>query len=355
MTALKGRAIKAFLNKRDADIAAVLVYGPDAGLVRERAGFLARQVVEDLKDPFNAIEFSDADIKDNPARLADEISALSFAGGERVIRLRTTGEASAKAAEALLTGLDNGAVKANGLVVIEGGDLSPRSGLRKMFEKAKRGAALPCYADAPADVRDLARNAAREEELRFDDDALDLLVSILGDDHGVSRSEVDKLILYKGPKALRSGPATITVEDVRASLVDGLGHALEDATAAAADGAPKALSFALFKAQAAGASPIGLIRALQRQIGRLKTARAHMDNGDSPANAMKKLRPPVFFAEQRAFEDRLYKWNAARLDVAARMLVDAELQAKTTGAAQREVAERAALRLAVMTAQGRER
>lgn len=350
MTALKGRAIKAFLEKRDPDIAAVLAYGPDAGLVRARAVALAGSIVKDLHDPFNVIELSDADLKDEPSRLADEIAALSFAGGERVVRLRTAGEAAAKAASALLEGLDAGHVKANGLVVIEGGDLSPRSGLRKAFEKAKRGAALPCYADAPADIRDLARDMAQAEELRIEPEALDLLISMLGDDRGVSRSEIEKLILYKGPRQQRDGPATITPEDVSACLAGGLGDALNDVASAAADGASAQLSAALFKAEAAGANPIAVLRALQRQMGRLKTAKALIDKGESASAAMKKLRPPVFFAEQRAFERRLQRWPLSRLEGALRMLIDTEIAAKTTGAPQRELVERAALRLSLMAA-----
>jgi len=348
VAALKGRAIKAFVADRDPSIAAVLVYGPDAGLARERATLIASRIVQDLKDPFNAIELSDTDLKDDPARLADEIAALSFAGGERVIRLRTGGEAAVKAVELLLEGLDSGHIKPNGVVIIEAGDLTPRSGLRKAFEKAKRGAALPCYADAPADTRAMAQEMARAEDLRFEDDALDLTAAILGDDHALSRAELEKLMLYKGPKDLRNGPASISLEDVRASLVDSLGDAMDDTAGAAADGAPERLSQALHKAAAAGASPIGLLRALQRQFARLKSAQDFIEAGDSAASAMKKLRPPVFFAEQRAFENRLYKWRGAKLDKALRMLIDAELDAKTTGAPQREIVERAALALAVM-------
>ncbi len=348
MVALKGKAIKAFLSRRDKSVSAVLIYGPDGGLVRERTEILARSVVEDLKDPFNFIELSDADIKAEPGRLGDEAAALSFAGGERVVRLRTSGEASAKAAGDFLESLDAGTVKSNALVLVEAGELSPRSGLRKAFEKAKAGAALPCYADAPADVRDLAREAARSEELRFDDDALDLAVSLLGDDHGISRAEIDKLILYKGPAALRGGPGTITIDDVRATLVDGIGGAIDETAAAAANGAPAKLSAALHKAAAGGANPVALLRALQRHFARLKAANDFMDAGDSPAAAMKKLRPPVFFAEQRSFENQLRRWRGPALDRALRMLVDAELDAKTTGAPQRELVERAALRLAMM-------
>jgi len=348
MVALKGRAIKEFLADRNKAVAAVLIYGPDAGLVRERADVLARTVVQDFKDPFNYLELTDADIKAEPSRLIDEAAALSFAGGERVVRLKTIGEASAKSASAFLDALDKGHAKANGVVLIEAGDLSPRSGLRKAFEKAKTAAALPCYADGAADVRAMASEAARAEDLRFDEDALDLVVSILGQDRGLSRAEIDKLVLYKGPKSLRAGPGTITLEDVRMSLVDGLGDAMDDTAGACADGAPARLAKALHKASAAGASPIGLLRALQRQFARLQTAKTLVENGDSPASAMKKLRPPVFFGEQRAFENRLGKWRAARLGTALRLLIDAELEAKTTGAPQREIVERAALKLSLM-------
>ena len=156
MTALKGRDIDAFLKRRDEKIAAVLIYGPDAGLVRERADKLAATVVSDFKDPFNYIEFADADLKGEPGRLADEAQALSFAGGARVIRVKGAGDATAKAAEPLLAGLDKGHLKSNALIVIEAGDLAKTSALRKAFEKAKTAAALPCYADGPADVRALA-------------------------------------------------------------------------------------------------------------------------------------------------------------------------------------------------------
>ena len=350
MTALKGKAIEAFVNKRDPNIFAVLIYGPDSGLVRERAEKLAKAVVEDFKDPFNYIELADPDLKAEPAQLADEAAALSFAGGERVVRLRTTGEASSKSVKLLIDGLEAGHLKPNALTIIEAGDLKPSSGLRKMFEKAKSGVALPCYSDGAGDVRALAQHLAAAEDLRFEEDALNLAVSILGEDRGISRSELNKLILYKGPGSLRSGPGTITLDDVQASLVDGVSDAMGEVAAAAADGAPERLAKALYKSASAGASPIGLLRAMQRNFARLRAAKAYVEAGESPASAMKKLRPPVFFIEQRPFESRLRRWPLKGLDRALDMLVEAELDAKTTGAPQAEIIERAALRIAVMAA-----
>lgn len=349
MTTLKGKAIADFVARGAKGIFAVLIYGPDEGLVHERADVLARKIVADFKDPFNYIELSDAELKNDPARLADEAAALSFAGGERVVRLRTAGDVKATAAATnLISALDAGRLKANALVIIEAGDLAKTSGLRKAFEAAKLAVALPCYSDAPGDIRALALEAARAEDLAFEDDALDLLVSLLGEDRGVSRSEVEKLLLMKGLKSQRSGRGTITLEDVRISMVDGVGDSLDEAAGAAADGSPPLLARALWKSSAAGASPISLLRALSRSFSRLREAQRHIASGESAAGAMKRLRPPVFFGEERAFAARLNKWPLARLDKALDVLVEAELDAKTTGAPQREIAERAALKLSMM-------
>lgn len=348
MTALKGKAIDAFVAKRDPKTPAILVYGPDLGLVRERADAIARQVCPDFKDPFNYIELTDADLKSDPARLADEAAALSMMGGERVVRIRTAGEGASAAAKLVVEGLEGGHLKPTGVVLIEAGDLGKSSGLRKLFEGSKKVAALPCYADAPTDVRSIAIEAARAEDLRFDSEALDLLIALLGEDRGVSRSEIDKLILYKGPKAVRDGPAAITLDDVRATLVDTISDAAGEAASAAADGASARLALALHRSATAGSSPIGMVRTLQREFIRLRTARALMADGASAETAMGKLRPPVFFMEKRAFEARLGRWSLAKLDVALDILLDAELGAKSTGLPDEEIVERAALRIASM-------
>ncbi|OFX05399.1 MAG: DNA polymerase III subunit delta [Alphaproteobacteria bacterium RIFCSPHIGHO2_12_FULL_63_12] len=348
MTALKGKAIDAFVARRDPKIAAILVYGPDLGLVRERADKVARQVCADFKDPFNYLELTDADLKSDPARLGDEAAALSMMGGERVIRIRTNGEAATAAAKLVVEGLEGGHLKPAGIVLIEAGDLAKSSGLRKLFESSKAAIALPCYADAPADVRAIAEGAARAEDLRFDGDALDLLVVLLGEDRGVSRAEIDKLILFKGPKSVRDGPGVITLDDVRAVLVDTVLDAAGDAAAAAADGAPARLARALHRSAVAGSSPVGTVRALQREFTRLRVARSLMAEGASAETAMGKLRPPVFFMEKRAFEARLHRWTPAKLDAALDLLIEAELGAKSTGLPDEEIVERAALRIATM-------
>src|SRR6516165_6273863 len=106
--------IAAFLQRPDPEIRAVLLYGPDEGLVRERAAAVARSVCPDLKDPFRVAELTAAVLAADPARLADEAAQLSLTGGRRVVRVRGAGDGLAKLfGEFLKTALDDA------LIVVE--------------------------------------------------------------------------------------------------------------------------------------------------------------------------------------------------------------------------------------------
>src|SRR5262249_16375404 len=75
-----------FRGRPDRARRAVLLYGPDTGLVRERADILARTVCPDLKDPFRVTDLNGSGLVADPARLADEAAQMSLIGGRRVIR-----------------------------------------------------------------------------------------------------------------------------------------------------------------------------------------------------------------------------------------------------------------------------
>lgn len=352
MTALKGKDIKAFIARRDTAIPAVLIYGDDAGAVREYSDTLARQVIEDLTDPFNFIELSEADLKGEAGKLADEAVALSFMGGERVIRIRGAGEPVMAACRILITGLENGSLKPNALVLVEAGRLAKSSGLRKLFEKTSKAAALPCYQDKAIDSRQMVQEMLAAEGLTIEEPALSLVLSGFSADRALNRSEIEKLILYCGPKSVRaaSDPSLITLKDVETSLAINGTDAMMSLSPLIVGGNPKALAAQLASARAAGASALGWLRLAERSFLRLYRARTYMDTGLGAKAAMGKLRPPVFYPETIEFEKNLQKWTSSALSTALQMLMETELEAKTTGAPAEELAERTALRLSVMAA-----
>src|SRR5712691_8070383 len=115
---LAGGRVEAFLRRPDPDIRAVLLYGPDAGLVRERAEAVARTVCPDLRDPFRVADLAASVLAADPARLADEAAQISLTGGRRVIRVREAGDALAPLFARFLAD-----AVGDTLVVAEAGDL----------------------------------------------------------------------------------------------------------------------------------------------------------------------------------------------------------------------------------------
>ena len=74
----------------------MLLYGPDMGLVRERADTLARTVCPDLRDPFRIADLNAAALGADPPRLLDETAQLSLVGGRRVVRVRGAADGLAR-------------------------------------------------------------------------------------------------------------------------------------------------------------------------------------------------------------------------------------------------------------------
>lgn len=85
---LKFNQIEGFLRKPDPAIQAILVFGPDDGLARERATQLAKGAAADPDDPFLVAHLTGVEIAADPARLLDEAAAIPLTGGRRIVRVR---------------------------------------------------------------------------------------------------------------------------------------------------------------------------------------------------------------------------------------------------------------------------
>ena len=335
---IEPRQVEAFLKKPDPKIRGVVVYGNDDGLIAERAMALARTVCEDLKDPFRVVDIAGDALKNDPARLADEFGAMSLMGGRRVIRVRPAGEESTTALENLVE-----AVAGDALIVIEGGNLTPRSGLRALAETEACLAALPCYMDNEAALEGLVEGAARARGLGVDADALDWIVERLGGDRGQSRSEVDKLLLYKEG----DGTKTVSLGDALAVLGDTAAVGIDDVIAATFDGELVALDRALDRVFAEGGNAVQLVRALQRHVDQLHLVAGHAANGGSLEGAMFKARGlPRGGPVRQRFERHLRAWPLPRLSAALQVILAAEIDCKTTGMPDEAIARRLCQRLA---------
>lgn len=335
---IEPRQIEAFLKKPDPRIRGVVIYGNDDGLVAERAVALAKAVCEDLNDPFRVVDIAGDVLKNDPARLADEFGAMSMMGGRRVVRVRPAGEESVAALENLVA-----ATAGDALIVVEGGNLTPRSGLRALAETEACLAAMPCYMDNEAALEGLVESAARAQGLVVDADALPWIVERLGGDRGQTRSEIDKLLLYKAGDDNK----TITLADAVDILGDTAAIGIDDVIAATFDGELVALDRALDRVFSEGGHPVQLVRSLQRHADQLHLVSAHASKGGNMEAAMFKARGlPRGGPVRQRFERHLRAWPLPRLSASLTVILDAEIDCKRTGLPDEAIARRLCLRLA---------
>ncbi len=313
---------------------AALFFGPDLGLVHERADRLAATVCADLRDPFCIAELDDAALAADRARLSDEAQAISFTGGRRVVRVRGAGNGLAGVFAAFLAD-----PKGDALVVVEAGDLAKGAKLRDVFEEAKNAAAVQCYPDSREALCDLVRSALKFEGISISSEALDAAVSFLGPDRGMARRQIEKLALY----AL--GSKRIEIQDVRAGMGDEAEARTEEVCDLAGEGELAKLDRALERLWAANVSPVAVLRVAMGHFQRLASARA--PGGPGPEGAMKRY-PQIHFSRAASFRAQVRRWNEPLVQEALDMLLDTEALCKTTAVPAEAVCARTLFNVAAM-------
>ena len=309
----------------------VLMFGEDAGMIRDRAETLVRVVAGSLDDPFRVSELAREEIR----RLPDEAAGLSLMGGRRVVRVRDVTDAAADPVQAVLKS------RAPALVVLEGPALASRSKLRTALEASADGVAIGCYPEEGRVLEETIRETLRANGAGVEPDALSWLSQQLGADRASTRAELEKLALYVGPGNRVDLDAAMTC------VGDLAGLSLDDALFAATTGDVATADRALEAAVAEGAAPVQILRAALGHLQRLHRVRLAMEeHGLSAGDAVKGVRPPVFYQKVGAFTRSLGLWPPATLSAAMAALAEAERGCKRTGWPDHALCRNAVLTLA---------
>ena len=336
MTAIKAAEVERFIAKPDPRTPIVLIYGPDAGLVHERAEALVKASVDDVNDPFAFVRIDGDDLSGNASRLVEEAHTVPLFGGRRCVLVKAGSRNIAPAVEMVVE-----QPSSECRVIIEAGDLRKSSPLRAMCEKAKAAVSLPCYLDDTRALAALIDEEMRDAGLVLADDARAELTALLGGDRLASRNELRKLTLYA------RGNERVELADVRAVVSDASEQALDGVLDAAFAGKTAEVESEFGKARAGGSAPSTIVSAAIRQVANLHKMKLAIDAGDSIDFAMPRGAPPVHFSRQDAVGAALRAWTAPRLLRAMEQLAEASLEARRQPALADTIAQRTLLSIAV--------
>jgi DNA polymerase III subunit delta len=340
MVAVKAHQAANFLKAPDPRLAAVLFYGPDAGLVGERGQALARAMAAKETPPGEILRFEDADLEDDSDRLGVELRTLPMFGGRKIVRATAGRRISAATLRPLL---EEGALA--GFLIVEAGNLRPDDTLRTLFEKSTTAAAVACFPDEAHDLEAVVRDVLGAAKMGITADAREVLLARLGADRALTRGELEKLALYA------HGRRTIEVEDVEAIVGDASELALDKIPLAAAGGQADRALLEFDRTLASGESPQTILLALERHFQRLHRIRAQVEQGRALDDVLRQQRPPLHFKQRDAVAAQCRRWPLSRLSRALAAITRA-ITATRNGGPEQALAQRLILDLAAAARDG---
>ncbi|WP_349436480.1 DNA polymerase III subunit delta [Pararhizobium sp. A13] len=301
MTEIKSHEFDGFLQRPLKDNRLYLVYGPDRGLVSERAGQIAAKSGVALDDPFSLIKLDGSDLQQSPGRLLDEVNTIGLFGGEKLVWIRAAGteKTLVDSFSALSQQPPDGSY-----VIIEAGDLKKGTGVRKIGETARSVISVACYSDDARALNSLIDQELGQEGLRITPAARERLNEALGGDRIASRNEIRKLALYcRGLGMIEEGHVSEIVGDASGVSVD-------DAIDAVLKGDVDGLQHAIRKITASKTAIFLVLQACLRQFQLLDLMRAEMDDKrQQPAQIVATMGRHIHFRRKPLVEAALKTWT----------------------------------------------
>ena len=298
---------------------AALIYGTDAGQVRQRAAQLADAWLGPKPDPMAKLEFSGDQLKDDAAVLADELAAMSLMAPRRVILLREADDAHM---DAIANAMPMRAPE-NFLVLYVTESLPATSKLRVWAERTVNVAAIACYKDEGAGLEQFVRDTLRGYGLRAGNEVTRFLSTQLSGDRQIILNELEKLSLYVGDEA-----EEVSLEDAMAAVGENNDQSFDELCQAVASGDMVRTCKLSDKLLMEGHPGLLIARSMMRYFSRLETIAIKRSEGMSIDAIIEGLRPPVFFKAKPVLKAQAGRWTAEHCATALARLQMLELDSK---------------------------
>lgn len=297
-----------------------LLHGPDEAGSRA----LAKRLADAMGEGAERIDLSGAELKADPARLADEAAAISLFGGARFIVVEASGDEVLAAVEALIE-----APTAGNPVAIVAGALKPSSKLLKLALAQRSALAFASYAPEGRDADRLVIEMGREQGLTVRPDVARRIAEATGGNRALIAQELTKFALYLDAAPER--PRPLDHDTVDAVGAAGEGGDLSRLVDSVSGGDPATLQAELLRLKSEGVEGISLIRAVLRRMTLLARLRAEVERGNSVAAVMGSQGKAIFWKERDAVAAQLSRWRSDLIAKGMTRLLEAERQVKASG------------------------
>lgn len=295
----------------------ILLYGPDEAGSRALSRLPGSGGAE-------RIDLTGAELKADPARLADEAASMSLFGDARYVVVEPAGDEVLAAVEGLVE-----VPVAENLVVVVAGALKPTSKLLKLALGSRLALAFASYQPDARNAPRLVQELARGQGLSLRPDIARLISENAAGDRAVIAQELAKIALYLDATPGRSQVVDeeVLVEIGAAREEGDLGRLVDSV----GNGDAIRLDAELVRLASEGVDGIPLIRAILRRLTMLAAMRAEVESGSSVEAIIAARGKAIFWKEKDSITGQLRRWRSEMLARAVGRLLEAERQVKAPG------------------------
>lgn len=297
-----------------------LLYGPDDAGSRSFLKDMAAAAGPEAE----RVELSGAELRADPARLADEAASISLFGGTRYIVVEPAGDEALAAIEALMQ-----APAAGNPVAIVAGALKPTSKLLKLALAEPSAMAFASYVPEGREADKMMADLGRELGLNMRQEIARRIADAAGGNRAIIAQELAKFALFLD--AAPDRPRLI--ED---DVIDAVGAASEEGDLSrlvdsVGSGNAAMLQTELMRLSSEGIEGIPLIRAVLRRMSLLARLRTEVEHGNNVGAVMASQGKAVFWKEKDAVALQLSRWRSDLLAKCMGRLLESERQVKSPG------------------------
>ena len=305
-----------------------LLYGPNEGLIRQNIDIIYKnfsKVTECEK-----VYISGKQLDESISILNDEISAISLFSEKKFIVLESVKEKHASIIEGALS-LDF----KNTCMVIKQDNLAKSSSIRKLYETSKNHFCLACYDDDIKALSSLIEKFQKEHSITLDSDVKSFLLNNLSNDRMVIKNELEKILL-----SLSEDDRKVDIEKLKYILHDSAHTDFQQINNSILFGNIEKGSKSLEKLFNLGTNPVAILKSFNNYIMRIRLTQVELGKGKQFEEAIKVLKPPVFWKEKSDFKRHCLMWPANVIENIINEVLSSEIKCMTNNIIAKEQCEK---------------
>ena len=305
-----------------------LIYGPNEGLVRENIHIIYKNFSQGMD--CEKININGKQLEENLTMLNDEISNISLFNEKKFILLESAKEKHVSIIENALS-LDF----KNTCMVVKQDNLTKSSNIRKLYETSRNHFCLACYDDDIKVLSSLLEKFQKEHNITFDSDVKSFLLNNLSNDRMVIKNELEKILL-----SISEDNRKVDIDKLRYILHDSAHTDFQQINNSILFGNIEKGSKSLEKLFNLGTNPVAILKSFNNYIMRIRLTQVELSKGKQFDEAIKVLRPPVFWKEKSDFKRHCLMWPANVIENIINEVLSSEIKCMTNNIIAKEQCEK---------------